>query len=140
MLCYGAILRSKRATSSDLGNIFERLIELSAKRSYLSVAAIKFLVDYLDNITSDEFAEKIWPVIEEKCRWKGQDTKIESWWLLLEIHDKFPNIPRPSDMQVHFQRKKLLSIELAKELAHVLMVSNRVHMIYTFEIRISLCE
>ena len=134
MLCYGAILRSKRATSADLGNIFERLIELSAKRSYLSVAAIKFLVDYLDNITSDEFAEKIWPVIEEKCRWKGQDTKIESWWLLLEIHDKFPNIPRPSDMQVHFQRKKLLSIELAKELAHVLMVSNRVHMIYTFEI------
>ena len=133
MLCYGAILRSKRATSSDLGNIFERLIELSAKRSYLSVAAIKFLVDYLDNITSDEFAEKIWPVIEEKCRWKGQDTKIESWWLLLEIHDKFPNIPRPSDMQVHFQRKKLLSIELAKELAHVLMVSNRVHIIYTFE-------
>ena len=123
MLCYGAILRSKRATSSDLGNIFERLIELSAKRSYLSVAAIKFLVDYLDNITSDEFAEKIWPVIEEKCRWKGQDTKIESWWLLLEIHDKFPNIPRPSDMQVHFQRKKLLSIELAKELADVLMVS-----------------
>ena len=140
MLCYGAILRSKRATSADLGNIFERLIELSAKRSYLSVAAIKFLVDYLDNITSDDFAEKIWPVVEEKCRWKGQDTKIESWWLLLEIHDKFPNIPRPSDMQVHFQRKKLLSIELAKELAHVLMVSNRVHMIYTFEIRISLCE
>ena len=124
MLCYGAILRSKRATLSDLGIIFEKLIVLSGKRSYLSVAAIKFLVDHLENITSDDFAEKIWPVIEDKCRWKGQDSKIESWWLLLEIHDKFPNIPRPSDMQVHFQRKKLLSIELAKELAHVLMVRN----------------
>ena len=122
MLCYGAILRSLRASSSETGNIFERLIEISSKRSYLSVAAIKFLVDHLQNISAVDFANDIWPLIQDKCRWKGQEAKIESIWLLLEIHDKFPEVPNKGDLQVHFQRKKFLTDDLGREIADVLMV------------------
>ena len=111
MLCYGAVLRSEKASVEELGTIFEKLVEISSKRSYLSVAAIKFLV------------EKIWPLIQDKCIWRGSEAKIENMWLLLEIHEKFPVIPNKGDLQVHFQRKKLLTEDLGKEIAEILMVS-----------------
>ena len=90
MLCYGAVLGSEKSPVEELGIIFEKLVEISSKRSYLSVAAIKFLVDYL-------------PQIDE--------------------NDKFPQIPNKGDLQVHFQRKKLLTEDLGKEIAEILMVS-----------------
>ena len=130
MLCYGAVLRSEKASVEELGTIFEKLVEISSKRSYLSVAAIKFLVDYLPKIDENDFAEKIWPLIQDKCRWRGSEAKIENMWLLLEIHEKFPAIPNKGDLQVHFQRKKLLTEDLGKEIAEILSPGENIKFFY----------
>ena len=123
MLTLGAVLRSGAATPSEISFAFGVLLEISSKRSYLGVASIQLIVDHLQGIEASDFADKIWPVLSKENYWKGQNVKIETLWLLLEISAKFPKIPPKSYVQEHFGRKKFLSDELASEVADVLMVS-----------------
>ena len=120
MLGYGALLRSQKVSIEEVGIIFQNLIEISAKRSYFGVAAIKFIVDYLPNLSSEDMTS-IWPQISEKFQWKGENAKLESFWLLLEINSAFPKMPPKSYVLEHFQRKKLLDSDLPEEVFNVLM-------------------
>ena len=99
------------------------MLEISLKRSYLAVSAIKFLVDYLPKIeSSQDFAQYIWPKLVEKedIVWIGKEAKIEFLWLLLEINAAFPDMPSKSYMPI-IKRKKLMNEELPEEIAEVLM-------------------
>lgn len=121
-LCLGAILRSGRAKVEELGDICKKLVEISTKKSYLSVAAIKFIVDYFPHISKQDFATHVWPFIEDKIRPVGDGAKIEAFWLLLEINSAYPELPPKNYVQDHFRRNKLISEVLPQEIAEVLMV------------------
>ena len=126
MLCLGAVLRCEKATPEELGVVYQTMLEISTKRSYLAVAAIQFLVDYLPKISPDDFAEHVWPKLTAVNAWLGKEAKIEAFWLLLEISTVFSKLPPKAYVQEHFHRKKLLSEKLPGELADILMVSVKI--------------
>ena len=45
ILCYGAIIRSGQANAEQLGDILQKLVSLSAKRSYLAIPAHKIVIE-----------------------------------------------------------------------------------------------
>ncbi len=124
MLSYGAILRSERATAEEVSFIYQQMLGISTKKSYLAVASIQFLVDYLPKIESETFAQQVWPKLADISPWKGAEAKIEALWLLLEISNAFPSLPPKPYTLENFGRKKLLANQLTSEIANVLMVTN----------------
>ena len=121
MLSLGALLRSEKVSIEEVGIIFQQLISISSKRSYFGVAAIRFIVDYLPKLSAEEFTNAIWPQISQTIQWKGDNAKLESFWLLLEINSAFPKMPPKDYMLEHFNRKKLLDEDLPEEVFNVLM-------------------
>ena len=121
MLSFGALLRSEKVSIEEVGIIFQQLISISSKRSYFGVAAVRFIVDYLPKLSAEEFTNQIWPQISQTIQWKGDNAKLESFWLLLEINSAFPKMPPKDYMLEHFNRKKLLDDDLPEEVFNVLM-------------------
>ena len=63
ILCYGAIIRSGQANAEQLGDILQKLVSLSAKRSYLAIPAHKIIIEGFQQVCLKlKFIEAVPPV------------------------------------------------------------------------------
>ena len=92
----------------------------------MNLVSKQFIVDFVQSVKDETaFVANVWPTLSNalEAEWTGGDeTTLESIWVLLEIRQKFPKIVNKSFVQETFKRKKLLYETFCQTVCAALMV------------------
>ena len=110
LLCFTALLRSgKVEIESDTSGLISNIVDLSKKRSYLSLPAFQSIINYIEltNLEEKEFMKHIWTTaLKDKISWESPS--LETTWLLLVVQKLYPKCLDKKFMLQNFGRKNLI--------------------------------
>ena len=100
------------------------MVKTSRKRSYLVQLADHLIVEFALSLDDEEvFRDVVWPAIVNAYEWAEAEPSLESLWVLLQIHSKFPSVMTKQFVLETFKRKKFIDEQLAVSISQLVMVS-----------------
>ena len=110
-------------TSSELPTVLDKMVKTSRKRSYLVQLADHLIVEFALSLDDEEvFRDVVWPAIVNAYEWAEAEPSLESLWVLLQIHSKFPSVMTKQFVVETFKRKKFIDEQLALSISQLVMV------------------
>ena len=121
----------KVGVESDAGGLISDIIELSKKRSYLSLPGFQSIIDYLEatNMEGKKFTKYIWiTALKDKILWESPS--LETVWFMLVVQKLYPKCLDKKFMLQNFGRKKLIVADsFLESLSAALSSSTPIHML-----------
>lgn len=122
----GAILRSSlytKCTESDKIRIIELVVKAGKERTYLTLAAYKFLIDLYDKVDKKEFKKVVFPLIKEEFSKTWSEQNLDSLYLLVETQRKYPKVITSEFLSSSLGTAEVYSSESLPHICNTLMVS-----------------
>ncbi|KAJ8687432.1 hypothetical protein QAD02_023226 [Eretmocerus hayati] len=122
ILACGAVIRSKllaRSSEEEQKKVLEILLHSGKQRSYLSFESMSFLIEYLNQIEETAF-QSVWSLIEpEICKQLTEQT-LDSFYALLVIQEKFPNVLTAKLIKKKFGHKEIINQDSIADIVKIL--------------------
>lgn len=126
ILACGAMIRSgllKNSTVEDQKKVLECLFNSGKKRSYLGFESVSFIVEFLKQLEDEEALVPHWPILEKEICTPFKDQNLDSFYALLIIQDKFPQILTSVVLRKCLGHETIVNKESIEEIVRILTVS-----------------
>ncbi|XP_022112489.2 myb-binding protein 1A [Pieris rapae] len=94
ILVCGAIFRSQlmlKCSEEEKKQTIQILQNASTKKVYLSTIATLILLDFVREISEEQFSSIVWPTIKPNFKKEMKEHTLDSLYFLLVVSSKFPN-------------------------------------------------
>ncbi|XP_011495730.1 PREDICTED: DNA polymerase V [Ceratosolen solmsi marchali] len=123
ILACGSIIRSnilKTSSVDEQKRILECLLHCGKQRSYLRFESVSFLIEFLNQLDNNDSLAPIWMLIEQEiCKPVAEQT-LDTFYALLIIQDKFPEIISKKILKNCFGSEDIINEESIKDILKIL--------------------
>ncbi|XP_055845316.1 myb-binding protein 1A [Episyrphus balteatus] len=126
ILVCAAVLRSGRLSqvnAESLEQITNILVQASRHRIYHCSLAYSFLIEMIEKITSEQFEQSVWPLLQTELGKPWTKQTIQTVHCLIVAHLKFPSVVGKQFFKMHLGGSKLLNSESETHLLRLFVAS-----------------
>ncbi|KAG1666128.1 Myb-binding protein 1A-like protein [Nymphon striatum] len=127
---YGAIIRSGRLSAlsgNNIANMLASLLLLEKQKSFTKPMITKLIVELFKQIKEKKFKKYLWPKLEESIKDGWENCNSETFMLLLNIHESFPDVIDKSFLKTHWQTGDIFAVSNHSRISKIIIESTAEH-------------